>query len=126
MPPLLFDTVVVDVVSTCIDVVSTWTMDVVEVVVVADKNPDVVDVGAGLAHADVQVESELQYAEEEPHHPHFDRQWLLDNGHGAPVHAPLATALSKSTAEATRYNALNDIGNTRPEADTQRDLMSGA
>lgn len=101
-------------------------MDVVEVVVVADKNADVEDVGAGPAHADVQVESELQYAEEEPHHPHFERQWLLDNGHGAPVHAPPATAGSKNTAEATRYNALNDIGNTRPEADTQGNMMSCA
>jgi hypothetical protein len=55
-------------------VVSTLTVLIVEVVVVADKKAEPVVVDVSPLHVDVQIDSELQYAEEEPHQPHFERQ----------------------------------------------------
>lgn len=50
---------------------------------------DVLDTMSILLHAGVQVESPLQCASEEPHHPHSDRHWEV-SGQGKPVHLPTA------------------------------------
>lgn len=72
---------------------------------------------ATASHAEVQMESSLQYASPELHQPHFDRQceWTvapLQSLHGAPEQGPAPTAVGTRRA---KQNAKS--GNT------QRDMV---